>query len=203
MKFKRIISILLLLISTTLLQASTTETRNFYSQDNCVGSKWKDANGNPLSIEKKFGPGSKAITRCLSHAKKAKVVFQINRLCKNASCTGPYAINNIINQINDYKITHGMKPSEYEIIVVVMGRGWKLILDNDAITPHPKAKNPFQKAMKKLVNDYPSVKVLFCQNTANKKGVVTANMIKGVGFVTAGISAITDLQDLGYRYVQP
>jgi intracellular sulfur oxidation DsrE/DsrF family protein len=173
----------------------------FWNTENCVASKWYDADGNNITIEDKFGSGSMAVTRCLSKTKKAKVLYQINTECKNAACTAPYAIGNIVNHINDYEITHGMSPDDYEIVVIVHSAGWKLILDNNSNTKH-EADNPFQAQMEALLAR-DSVKVLFCQNTANGKGVVKAHMIDGVGFVTAGVSAISDLQERGYRYVQP
>ena len=133
--------------------------------------------------------------------KHVKVLYQINTGCKNSQCSAPYAVGNIINHINDFEITHGMDPGDYEIVVIVHNAGWKLVLDNNAAEKHG-TDNPFQAAMEDLVAQ-PSVKVLFCQNTANSKGIVKANMIDGIGFVTAGVSALADLQDEGYRYVQP
>jgi len=178
------------------------DAKDFWHSDNCpVNTKWIDDAGNPLSLDQKFGAGTQEMTRCLGQTKNVKVVYQINKLCKNDTCTKPYAIGNIINHINDYEITHGMTPDDYEIVVVVHSKGWKLALDNQAIEKH-LANNPFQSQMEKLVN-HPSVKVLFCQNTAHNKGVVKVNLLKGIGFVTAGISAIIDLQEEGYRYIQP
>lgn len=174
---------------------------NFLNTDNCVASKWKDAGGNTISIDDKFGAGSMDVTRCLGKTENARVLYQINTECKNSKCDAAYAIGNIFNHINDYKITHGMSADDYEIVVIVHSAGWKLILDNGALEKH-SADNPFQSAMEKLIAE-DSVKVFFCQNTANGKGVVKANMLDGVGFVTAGVSAISDLQEQGYRYVQP
>lgn len=169
--------------------------------DNCVASKWVDSSGNPISIEEKFGPGSMDATRCLATTDKIKILYQINKECKNAACGKAYAIGNIVNHINDLQITHDIDSDDYEIEVVVHSAGWKLVLDNDASDKHAM-DNPFQMAMKALVAR-PGVKVRFCQNTANSKKVVFANMIPGIGFVTAGVSAISDFQEAGYRYVQP
>ena len=174
---------------------------DFWNTDNCVGSRWKDANGNPISIDQKFGEGSLAVTRCLANTKKAKVLYQINTECKNSACDAPYAVGNIINHIKDFEETHGMSARDYRIVVVVHSAGWKLVLDNNAVEKHA-ATNPYQSQMVDLVSR-PSVKVLFCQNTASSKGVVLANMIPGIGFTTSGVSAIADLQEEGYRYVQP
>ena len=177
------------------------ENGSFLNTENCVASKWKDAGENTISIDDKFGAGSIDVTRCLSKTTNAKVLYQINTECKNAACGAAYAIGNIINHINDYEITHGMSSDDYEIVVIVHSAGWKLILDNNSMDKH-SADNPFQSAMEGLIAR-DSVKVFFCQNTANGKGVVKANMLDGVGFVTAGVSAISDLQEQGYRYVQP
>ncbi len=203
MDLKKILLISIMMLSFVCLpvMADDGNSNKFWNTENCVASKWTDANGNPISIEEKFGPGSMAVTRCLSTTKKVKILYQINTECKNASCADPYAVGNIINHINDLEITHGIDSHDYKIVVVVHSGGWKLILDNNAMDKHA-ADNPFQEKMEALVA-MPSVKVLFCQNTANSKGVVKANMLDGVGFVTAGVSAISDLQTEGYRYVQP
>ncbi len=169
--------------------------------ENCVASKWTDSAGNSISIEEKFGPGTMALTRCLEKTRKVKALFQINQECKNAACDAPYAVGNINNQITDYVVTHGMDSGDYDVVVIVHSAGWKLILDNNATDKHT-ANNPFQAATEDLVTN-PNVKVLFCQNTAASKNVVLANMINGIGFVTAGVSALTDLQNSGYKYIQP
>lgn len=194
-------SMLLLMSFSVQVFADDDDKNSFWNTSHCKNSKWTDQNGNPISIEEKFGPGSMAVTRCLSDTKKVKVLYQINQECKNAACDAPYAVGNIINHINDFEITHDMDSDDYEIVVIVHSAGWKLILDNNAMEKHG-ADNPFQDAMEKLVARN-SVKVLFCQNTANSKKVVFANMLDGVGFITAGVSAISDLQEEGYRYVQP
>ena len=202
MDLKKLITILVVMFSLVCLPAfADDDDDRFWNTSHCEASKWTDANGNPISIEEKFGPGTMAVTRCLSKTKKAKVLYQINTECKNASCAAPYAVGNIINHINDFEITHDMDSDDYEIVVIVHSAGWKLILDNNAAEKHA-TDNPFQSAMEALIAR-PSVNVLFCQNTANSKGIVKANMLNGVGFVTAGVSAISDLQDEGYRYVQP
>lgn len=172
------------------------ENEDFLHSKNCVGSRWTDEFGNSISIDEKFGPGSQAVTRCLGKTRRARVLYQINTLYKDASdpSKGPYAVGNIKNHIVDFETTHGMSSDDYEIVVVVHSSGWKLVLNNST--------NPYLGDMTSLVNT-PSVKVLFCQNTASKKGVKLVDMIPGIGFTTSGVSAIADLQNEGYRYVQP
>jgi intracellular sulfur oxidation DsrE/DsrF family protein len=169
--------------------------RDGNNSKNCVGTPFTQPDGNPLSFDEKFGAGTLDATRCLANNRKVKALYQINTLCKNSDCKAPYAIGNIKNAIKDYQMTHGMTPDDYQIAVIVHSAGWKLVL-NDADT------NPFKADMEWLVAQ-PSVKVMFCLNTANSKGVMKADMIEGIGFVTSGVTAIPDLQAEGYNYVQP
>ena len=172
--------------------------KDYYNSKNCVGTPFSDADGNPQSFDDRFGdgmPGSvSGVTRCVANTKKVKTLFQMNTECKNSACDAPYAVGNIKNAIKDYQMTHGMSADDYEIAVIVHSAGWKLILNDD--------RNRFKSDMEWLVSQ-PSVKVLFCLNTANSKGVKKADMIEGVGFVTSGVTAIPDMQEEGYRYVQP
>ena len=92
-------------------------------------------------------------------------------------------------------MTHGMTADDYKIAVVVHSAGWKMVLNDGEA-------NKFKSDMEWLVSQ-PSVKVLFCLNTASSKGVQKADMIEGIGFVTSGVTAIPDMQEEGYRYVQP
>ncbi|MDH5426275.1 MAG: DsrE family protein [Gammaproteobacteria bacterium] len=193
--------LLLLSLSLCSFNALADDNASDLNTENCVASKWKDANGNPISIDEKFGPGSMAATRCLANTKAVKSLYQINALCKDAACTAPYALGNIQNHINDLTITHGMDADDYEIAVVVHAGGWKLVLNNNSDTPHA-ATNPFQSAMEAAVAN-PRIKVMFCANTAAKKGIKLSQMIPGIKFSTAGVSAISDLQEEGYRYIQP
>jgi intracellular sulfur oxidation DsrE/DsrF family protein len=182
--------------------ALADEANDFWHSDNCpVKTKWVDDFEEPLTLDQKFGTGTQKMTRCLGKTKDVKIVYPLNQSCQDDQCTRPYALGKIKNHINDYEITHGMTADDYKMVVVVYGKGWKLVLNNQAIEKH-SANNPFQSQMEKLVN-HPSVKVLFCQNTAYATSVVKANMIKGIGFATAGLSAITDLQAEGYIYIQP
>ena len=202
---KTLITIVSLFTLSLFLSASSVfaddKEDNFWNYDNCIDSKWKDADGNKLSFDDKFGAGTAAVTRCLAKTKRAKILYQINTLCKTSKCDAPYAIGNISNHIADMQITHGMDPDDYDIVVIVHSAGWKQVLNNNAVEKHAE-DNPFQAAMENLVNT-PSVKVLFCMNTANSKGITLPNMIEGIGFVTAGVSAISDLQTRGYKYIQP
>ena len=153
------------------------------------------------AVELEFGPGSADVTRCLAKREDIKVVYQINQECKNSNCDAPYAAGNIMNAYKGYVDTHGIDPAQVEIVAVVHSSGWKLVLDNNAAEPHPTAANPFQDKIQALLDK--GIKVYFCQNTARKKGVKLAHMIKGVKFVTSGVTALADFQSIGYSYVQP
>nr|VFK50975.1 MAG: Intracellular sulfur oxidation protein, DsrE/DsrF family [Candidatus Kentron sp. TC]VFK57424.1 MAG: Intracellular sulfur oxidation protein, DsrE/DsrF family [Candidatus Kentron sp. TC] len=178
------------------------DAKDFWNKGNCpVKTKWTDSAGKPISLDEKFGKGAGEATRCLGETKDIKALYRVNRVCEDIpACAKPYILGNIKNQIADYEITHGMNSGDYKIAVVI-GDGWKLTLDNNAAKRHPET-NPFQSRMEEIVK-HPSVTVLLCQNAAHAQGIVKENMIEGIGFVTAEVSAVADLQEAGYRYVEP
>jgi len=146
------------------------------------------------------------ITRCLEQRHEVKLLIQANKFCRdsvpNGDCTRPYALGNITNVINDYEITNGMKRGEdYQIAVIVHSGGGYLLLDRDS--------NQFRGKVMQLMDQ--GVKFYFCQNTARgfmgrgvlTPGNATAELIPGVEYVTAGISALADFQSRGWTYVQP
>lgn len=155
---------------------------------------------NGMTLNDEFGPGTAAITRCLEH-RPIKVVFQINNACSNDPCTKPYALENIENAVKDYEVTHGLVSGiDFKVIAVVHGKGYPLVVNNDATNPYKEA-NPFQSQVEGLMAQ--GVKFYFCQNTARARGVVTENLIPGIRYVTSGVTALADFQALGYSYVQP
>ena len=154
-----------------------------------------------LTLDEEFGPGTSDITRCIVKRDEVKVVFQVNQLCGNSACTRAYALHNIINALDDYEITHGMKiGKDFRIAAVVHNNTYPLILDNFSANPNVK-ENPFQADMQKLLDR--GVEVYFCQNTARSNGVTTDQLIPGVQYVTSGVTAIADFQQIGWAYVQP
>ena len=174
------------------------------------------------TLDDEFGPGSQDATRCLDKRKKVKIVMQVNKFCRDAvpnpQCARPYALGNIVNMIKDYEITHGMRRGkDYEIVAVVHSGGGALVLKNEGFNGAGMAvagRNQHQGLVETLMSQ--GVKFYFCQNTTRgmmKKGALpssavttggaTAEMIDGVQYVTAGVSAIGDFQSRGYKYVQP
>ena len=168
---------------------------------------------NDLTLDEEFGAGSGSATRCIEDRKSVKVVYQVNKPCKSDKCAKPYAVGNMQNAIKDYEITAGIKRDDYEMVAIVHSGGWPLILDNnvpdapaDVVQPAGgdyghATENPFQKQVEDLIAN--GVKVYFCQNTARSKKVKYHQMIPGVEFVTAGVTAIADFQSQGFSYVQP
>lgn len=162
---------------------------------------------NGLSLDQEFGEGSAKITSCLSQRKKVKLIVQANQFCmdnlSNAECTRPYALLNLTKMIEDYEITNGMKAGrDYEIAVIAHTKGGPLMLKDES-------KNQFRKHVEALMDK--GVKFYLCQNATRSmmnrgllpKGDATANIIDGVEYVTAGITAVVDFQYQGYVYVQP
>jgi len=154
-----------------------------------------------LSLEDEFGPGTSKMTRCLHKPEKIKVVYQLNKTCKNAACSKAYGLGNINNAVNDYETTHGLKAGiDYEIIAIIHSKGYKLAL-NDNSKDDPNKQNPFQAKVQALVNK--GVKFYFCQNTARKKKVKTNDIIPGINYVTSGVTALGEFQQMGYAMIQP
>lgn len=195
------VALLLLVFLSGIAHAAVATPPDPLNKANCVASPWTDASGNTITVDQKFGDGASAVTRCLAKPKGTRVVYQFNKFCEDVACTKVYAVGNILNHIRDLEVTHGVPSGEYQMVVIVHSGGWKAILD--PAKGHPNAAdNVFADQIKALVAK-PGVKVMFCQNTANSNKVQLSQMIDGVGFVTSGVSALTDLQRIGYRYIQP
>ncbi len=129
------------------------------------------------------------------------MIYQINQACKNADCSKSYATSNITNAINDYQVTHSLQArTDYDVVAIVYSKGYRRVLDNNSANPHPD-ENPFQEQVQNLLDQ--GGKVSFCQNTARKNGVMTDQMIPGIEFVTAGVTAIADYQLRGDAMIQP
>lgn len=177
---------------------------------------------NGLTLNDEFGPGTSDLTKCLDRRHNVKVVMQINQFCRdavaNSACTRPYALGNIRNMIKDYEITHGMVAGkDYEIVAVVHSGGGYLMLTNDGTDGNGASvsgRNQFEGAVQGLIAD--GVKFYFCQNTTRSfigsdkipavgetTAGATGELIDGVNYTTAGVTAIAEFQDRGYRYVQP
>ncbi len=152
-----------------------------------------------LDFDTEFGPGTSEITKCLDSRHKVKLVVQINQ-------APPYALHNIQNVIDDYEITNGMKLGrDYEIAAIVHSAGGMTVV----IDGTNGKSNPADATVRNLMLQ--GVKFYFCMNTTRgfiKNGTLTAGMatqqiIPGVQYVTAGISALSDFQKNGWKYVQP
>ncbi|MDH5229143.1 MAG: DsrE family protein [Gammaproteobacteria bacterium] len=152
-----------------------------------------------LPLDDEFGPGTQAITRCLQK-KPIKVVYQLNQSCTTSDCAKAYGLGNIKNALDDYEITHGLSSSQIDLNIIMYSKAYRLVLDNDATEVFTES-NPFQAQVEALLTR--GAKIYFCQNTARNKGIVTANLIPGIRYVTAGVTAIADFQLLGFAVVMP
>ena len=160
-----------------------------------------------MTLDQEFGAGSAEITHCLQRRAHVKLVVQANQFCmdnvSNAECTRPFALLNLSKMIEDFEITHDMKPGrDYELAVIAHTKGGPLMLKDETV-------NQFRSKVEKLMAQ--GVKFYLCQNATRAMirngllpaGDATANIIDGVQYVTAGITAVTDFQYQGYVYVQP
>ena len=177
---------------------------------------------NGMTLDGEFGPETSGLTKCLDRRHNVKVVMQINKYCRdavaNADCTRSYTLGNIRNMIKDYEVTHGMEQGkDYEIVAVVhSGGGWQMLTDEglDSNGNSVTGRNQFEGEVSDLIEK--GVKFYFCQNTTRgfirgnflpkateTTGGATAELIPGVQYTTAGVTAIAEFQQRGYEYVQP
>lgn len=187
-----------------------------------------------LPLDEEFGAGTQELTRCLERRHNVKVVVQVNQFCRDTwnkagnrvqkitDCDPgrAYALGNIKNMLDDYEITHGMRPGkDFEVVAVVHSGGGDLVLQDgftftDTVKGDVTISNPYEGDLQSLLDR--GVRFLFCQNTTRafiKNGKLPSNvdgegsatdaMIPGVEYTTAGVTAISDLQSEGYTYVQP
>ena len=148
----------------------------------------------------------------LPTGESSKVVNNVATCASNRA----YALGNIKNMIKDFEYTNGMEPDDYEIKVVVHSGGGYVLLKDESYNgagDWVTGRNKFQGQVEELMDM--GVEFYFCQNTTrgfirngtlpagDLMGGATAQLIDGVKYVTAGVTAISDLQEQGYRYVQP
>ncbi|MFP5409718.1 MAG: DsrE family protein [Gammaproteobacteria bacterium] len=181
-----------------------------------------------MTMDDEFGPGTQALTQCIKKRHNVKMVVQINQFCTNAatpeSCAAsPYGLNNIRNILDDYEVTHGMRPGkDYEMVVVLHSPGGRMALKDTSVRGDGttiSGRNPFETTIRGLMAR--GVKFYFCQNTTraylNQPGAAitslpkylvtgisaTDQMIEGMEYTTAGLTSIADFQARGYQYIQP
>lgn len=135
----------------------------------------------------------------------------------NCDIKRAYALGNLRNMLKDLTITNGIPVDEIDIRVVVhSGGGYQMLKDAgyDGAGNYIEGRNKFQGQVEDLMAQ--GVRFFFCQNTTRGfirngtlpstdviPGGATEQLIDGVEYVTAGVTAISDLQEEGYRYVQP
>jgi intracellular sulfur oxidation DsrE/DsrF family protein len=173
-----------------------------------------------LTLDDEFGPDTQELTKCIKKRHQVKVVVQINQY---GSDSRAYALGNIENIVADYEITHGMMPGrDYEIVGVIHSAGGRLALKDTGLNSagvEISGRNPHEAQMKALMDA--GVKFYFCQNTTRAymgqppasitslpKYLTTGfsatdQLIPGMLYTTAGVSAIADYQAQGYQYIQP
>jgi intracellular sulfur oxidation DsrE/DsrF family protein len=152
-----------------------------------VESPYTDGGGNMLTFEDKFGDGVMEGLRCNERRSKVRMVMQVNAFAPGGK---PYGFRNLDNIIKDFEMTHGI--DNWKIAIVVHSGGGDFV----------KNGNDFEDLVKRHIAN-PNVDVYFCLNTAAAKGWTTDDIIPGVKFVPAGLSAVMDFQYQGYKYIQP
>ncbi len=174
------------------------------------------------SYDETFGAGTTGRLHCNKKRSNVKYVVQVNDVCRDRHFAGSsqpinnvnecymndiavdgkpnraYAIFNLLKMVEDLKVTHGVE--DYRMVAVVHDSGWQLI----------RKGNPYEAVVKKLMGPEYNVKFYFCLNTAaaligqgSLHVPIAEELIEGVEYVPAGLSAISDLQSQGYTMSQP
>jgi len=156
--------------------------------------------------------------------KNGKPTGDLSKVINNvATCSRPYALGNLKNMLKDYTDTNGVVTKDIDIKVIVHSGGGFLMLNDEGFDGNGNyltGRNKFQGKVEELMDM--GVKFYFCQNTTRgfiKKGILpktiesdpeygveggaNAQLIDRIDYVTAGVTALADLQDQGYKYVQP
>ena len=183
---------LLVAISALLVDAQSN------GSDPSEGSKCPSS----LKLNQEFGSETKKNTRCLANKSDVKLLVHIQRHCAiddgKGECTESHALNVVVNAMKDYEETHGMKRGkDYHIAVVFNSKGAIFGLDPSADKANKLAKENHSAGVVKDLLDA-GVSIYVCQNTARSMGVKQYQLIDGVQFVTAAVTAIGDLQHQGY-----
>lgn len=138
--------------------------------------------------------------------------YKLENHPKSCGATRGYGIAQMKNMIRDYVITNQGDPKDLDLIIVVHGGGGLMLID-DQYTPYT---NNLQPAVQELLSggvEGVKVKFYFCMNTirglAGKLPFISdsadlvSKLVPDVEFVTGGLTAIGDLQNDGYVYIQP
>jgi intracellular sulfur oxidation DsrE/DsrF family protein len=113
---------------------------------------------------------------------KYRVVFQVS---DNDPAKWNLALNNARNVQDDL----GAEATELEI--VAYGPGIAML----------KADSPVAKRIADALKS--GVKVVACENTMKNQKLVRADMLPGIGYVSAGVVELMKKQQQGYAYIRP
>ena len=115
-------------------------------------------------------------------AKKEKVVFQV-------SDADPKKWNLTLNNAKNVQADLGRDRTEVEIVAYGPGIGM--------LTADSEVGNRIEEALAS------GVRVVACENTMKAQKLKRDDMLKGVGFVPAGVVELMKKQQEGYAYIRP
>lgn len=166
---------------------------------------------NEISIDEEFGDGAGAITHCLKHREKAKVVilidhtFPLSPLGKAKRHKATF-LSNMDIMIRNYEVVHGMQiGKDVDIVVVAASSGAALMTTEHRIFGEnslgdPLA-NPFVEQVELGLKN--NIQFFVCQAASRALGINMDNKIPGVNFVPGGHIAVADFQLDGYVLIRP
>jgi len=172
-----------------------------------------DAGGNTTcsasiasAIDTQFGAGAAAQTDCLAKRENIKVVAALNNkdLAKNGTGQQVVNVDNMVTDYAKYGIVIGTSENTGALVAVAYGAGARWLLTKDAYVAKVDSAatdNPSRALVEKLITK--GVKFYMCQNTMKSNNYVPSDLIASVRMVPAGVTAVIDFENRGYKYISP
>ncbi len=125
-----------------------------------------------------------AITPALSAAEKAK-----ERIVLQVSDDSPKTWNQALNVVENLQQAYGKESAEIKLVAFGLGLG---ILKLDSV-----AGSRVQDAIES------GAQILACENTMRRQKLTKADMAPNLGYVSAGVVEIIELQKKGWTVIRP
>jgi len=125
-----------------------------------------------------------AITPAVSAAEKAK-----ERIVLQVSDDSPRTWNQALNVVENLQQAYGKESAEIKLVAFGLGLG---ILKLDSV-----AGSRVQDAIES------GAQILACENTMRRQKLTKADMAPNLGYVSAGVVEIIELQKKGWTVIRP
>lgn len=158
------------------------------------------------AIDAQVGPGASAQTDCLAKRDHIKVVAALNNddLASNGAGQQVVNVDNMVADYAKYGIVIGTGEDKGALVAVAYGDGARWLLTKDAYVAKVDSAatdNPSRARVEQLIAK--GVKFYMCQNTMKSKKYAPGDLIANVRMVPAGVTAVIDFENRGYKYISP